>query len=66
QGQYAFIIKPDNTVENRAVTVGRTVGRDIVIEKGIRPGETVVVDGQLRLVPGATVQVVKNPPGGQS
>ncbi|MDQ6666557.1 MAG: efflux RND transporter periplasmic adaptor subunit, partial [Acidobacteriota bacterium] len=66
QGQYAFVVKPDNTVENRMVTVGRTVGRDIVIEKGIQPGETVVVDGQLRLVPGATVQIVKNPAGGQS
>ncbi|MDQ2900021.1 MAG: efflux RND transporter periplasmic adaptor subunit [Acidobacteriota bacterium] len=66
QGQYAFVVKPDNTVENRVVTVGRTVGRDIVVEKGIQPGETVVVDGQLRLVPGASVQIVKSPAGGQS
>lgn len=56
-GQYIFVVKPDMTVESRVVLVSRTVGGDSVVEKGIAPGETVVTDGQLRLVPGVKVQV---------
>ena len=56
-GQYVFVVKPDMTAESRAVVVSRTVGGDSVIEKGIVAGETVVTDGQLRLVPGVKVQV---------
>lgn len=57
QGDYVFIIKPDMTVESRAVKVERTVGGESVITEGIKPGETVVTDGQLRLVPGVKVKV---------
>jgi len=57
QGDYVFIIKPDMTVESRAVKVERTVGGESVIAEGIKPGETVVTDGQLRLVPGTKVKV---------
>jgi multidrug efflux system membrane fusion protein len=56
-GQYVFVVKPDMTVESRAVVISRTVNADAVVEKGITPGETVVTDGQLRLVPGVKVQV---------
>lgn len=56
-GQFVFVVKPDNTVESRNVTVGLTVGNETVIEKGIRPGEVVVTDGQLRLVPGSHIRV---------
>jgi len=41
----------------RPVTVARTVDRWAVIEKGVQPGEIVVTDGQLRLVPGAKVEI---------
>jgi multidrug efflux system membrane fusion protein len=61
KGQYAFVVKSDSTVESRVLKTGRTVGREIIIENGIRPGETVVTDGQLRIVPGARVQIVTNP-----
>jgi membrane fusion protein, multidrug efflux system len=57
QGQFVYVVKSDNTVESRAVVTSRTVEGDTVIEKGLRPGETVVTDGQLRLVPGAKVQI---------
>lgn len=57
QGSYVFIVTPDLTAETRPVTPGRTVGSDTVIVKGLQPGETVVTDGQLRLVPGARVEV---------
>jgi multidrug efflux system membrane fusion protein len=56
QGQFIYIVTPDKTVEVRAVTVGPETGEESVIEKGIVPGETLVVDGQLRLVPGATIE----------
>lgn len=62
QGSYAFLVKPDHTVEMRPVTVGRTVGRETVIAKGIAPGETVVTDGQLRLGPGFKVEIVTGDP----
>lgn len=58
KGQFAFVVKPDQTVETRLVTVGQTVDNQIVVQTGISPGETVVTDGQLRLFPGAHVRVV--------
>ena len=58
KGQFAFVVKPDQTVETRLVTVGQTVDNRIVVETGISPGETVVTDGQLRLFPGAHIRVV--------
>jgi multidrug efflux system membrane fusion protein len=45
------------------VKVARTIGSDAVIAKGIAPGEAVVTDGQLRLIPGVKVQVKNAPPG---
>lgn len=58
QGQYVFAVKADNTVEIRPVTPGRAFGRKMVIEKGVAPGDTVVIDGQLRLFPGAPIKAV--------
>jgi len=57
QGAFVFVVKPDLTVESRRVTVGRRLPREIVIEAGLAPGERVVTDGQLRLVPGARVEI---------
>ena len=56
QGQLVYVVKPDKTVESRNVTVGPAVGRKVIIEKGVAPGETVVTDGQLRLFPGARIE----------
>jgi membrane fusion protein, multidrug efflux system len=57
KGQFAFVVKPDQTVETRQVTVGQTIDSQIVVESGISPGETVVTDGQLRLFPGAHIRI---------
>jgi multidrug efflux system membrane fusion protein len=57
QGQYVFVIKPDLTVETRPVVVARTLANEAVVEKGLAPGERVVTDGQLRLAPGAMVEI---------
>ena len=55
-GQFVYVLKPDQTVELRPVTVKRTINNHTVLE-GIKPGETVVTDGQLRLAPGVKVQI---------
>ncbi len=58
-GSYLFIVKPDGTVDSRPVVPGSTYGGETVIEKGLEAGETVVTDGQLRLIPGAKVEIKK-------
>ena len=57
QGQFVFVVKDDQTVELRSVKVDRMDETDAVIDSGLTAGETVVTDGQLRLVPGAKVEV---------
>jgi len=54
-GYYAYVIKPDNTVERRAVEVASMQDGLAVITKGLTVGENVVVDGQYRLTEGARV-----------
>ena len=56
-GQYVFVIKNDLSVEARPVLISRTIDGEAVVEKGLQPGEKVVTDGQLRLVPGAKVEI---------
>jgi membrane fusion protein, multidrug efflux system len=56
-GQFVFVVKQDMTAEVRPITVGATVGQETIVEKGLQPGETVVTDGQLRLLPGAKVEL---------
>ena len=56
QGPYVFVVKPDQTVESRLVTPGVRLGAETIIEKGLKPAERVVIDGQLRLVPGARIE----------
>jgi multidrug efflux system membrane fusion protein len=57
QGATLFIVKPDQTVEIRPVTVARTDGNDAVIASGVQAGEIVVTDGQLGLTAGARVSI---------
>ena len=55
-GPFVFVVKPDNTVELRAVKPGQRQDGDLVVlENGVKPGETVVVTGQLALSPVAKV-----------
>jgi membrane fusion protein, multidrug efflux system len=57
EGQIVFVVKPDLTVEVRPVEVGRAMNSEVIVTKGLKPGERVVTDGQLRLVPGAKVEI---------
>ena len=63
QGEFVFVVKPDNKVEMRQVTSAAVAGEETIIGKGLAAGETVVVDGQLRLTPGATVATKEKPAG---
>jgi len=61
QGQYVFVLKNDLTVDYRPVTVARNMDGQTVIAEGVKPGDKVVTDGQLRLFQGATVKIVTAP-----
>lgn len=55
QGRFVYVVKPDETVEVRPVTVARSQDGLTVIGSGVAAGDRVVVDGQSRLYPGAKV-----------
>jgi multidrug efflux system membrane fusion protein len=56
RGSQVFVVKPDRSVDMRDVEKGRSANGLTVIHSGVQDGETVVTDGQLRLVPGAKVE----------
>ena len=56
-GQYVYVVKDDLTAELRPVKVRRAYGEESVIAEGLKPGERIVTDGQLRLAPGAKVEI---------
>ena len=62
EGQYVFVLKQDLTVESRSVVVGQTANDETVIHKGLHADEKVVTDGQLRLRPGAKVEIKNSNP----
>jgi multidrug efflux system membrane fusion protein len=55
KGNFVFVVKPDKTVELRPVKPGQTFEDRVVVVEGLKKGETVVTDGQLRLFPGARI-----------
>ena len=57
-GQYVFVIGPDQTVDVRLIKVARTEGNDTVVISGVTAGEQVVTVGQLRLARGSKVNIV--------
>jgi multidrug efflux system membrane fusion protein len=56
-GDFVFVVTPEATVQKRAVVAGLSQRGLTVIESGIKPGDTVVTDGQMRLTDGAKVTV---------
>ncbi len=63
QGQFIYVVKADQTVEMRKIVLDRTIGDEAVIASGLGAGETVITDGQLRVTPGAKVQITANSSG---
>ena len=58
KGQFVYVVKTDETVESRVVSIVRTIEDKVLIDKGVNAGETVVTDGQMMLFPGARVKAV--------
>jgi multidrug efflux system membrane fusion protein len=58
KGPFVYVVKADSTAELRPVKVGQRQGESVVIEQGLQPGERVIMNGQLAVMPGAKVQVV--------
>jgi multidrug efflux system membrane fusion protein len=56
-GTYVYVLNPDQTARTQSVTVGRASNDFVVITQGLAAGQRVVTDGQLRLVPGARVEI---------
>jgi multidrug efflux system membrane fusion protein len=56
-GSYVYVVDREDKAVTRPVVVGRSIGDDVIVTDGLTVGETVVTDGQLRLVPGARVQI---------
>jgi membrane fusion protein, multidrug efflux system len=56
-GTYVYVVDQDLTAKQQPVKVGWNVGEDTVIASGLQPGQRVVTDGQLRLTPGAKVDI---------
>jgi multidrug efflux system membrane fusion protein len=57
QGPFVYVVKPDNTAELRVVELGQRQGDEIVINKGVKAGEQVVVAGQMGVRPGGPVRI---------
>ncbi len=57
RGEYVYVVKQDRSVEMRPVRVAESVDQQSIISSGVKPGETVVTDGQIRLTPNSHVEV---------
>jgi multidrug efflux system membrane fusion protein len=70
KGPFVYVVKEDSTAELRPVKLGQRQGEMVVVEQGVQPGERVVLNGQLGVMPGGKVRVVTGaaaaPPAGQS
>lgn len=64
KGPFVYVVKPDNTVEMRPVSVAMSTGANSAISQGLKSGERVVVEGQTRLKNGAAVHEGKAAAGG--
>jgi multidrug efflux system membrane fusion protein len=65
-GSFVYVVRPDQTVTVRTITLGPSDGNMVAVEKGIAPGDAVVVDGTDRLREGVKVQAIARdePSGG--
>jgi membrane fusion protein, multidrug efflux system len=63
KGPFVYVVKADDTVELRLVTLGLRQGDDVVVSDGVAAGERVVVTGQMTLSPGAKVRIDQGVPG---
>jgi multidrug efflux system membrane fusion protein len=62
ESSYVYVVKANDVVEQRTVVPNRTIENDTVVDKGLQPGEVIVTDGQVNLVPGAKIEVKNSGP----
>jgi len=62
KGSFVYVVKADSTAELRPVKLGQRQGGLVVIEQGLQPGENVVMNGQIGVMPGGKVKVVTDAP----
>jgi membrane fusion protein, multidrug efflux system len=63
QGTFVYLVKPDNTVEARTVTIAIAQGNTTAVISGVKPGDTVVTDGQDKLQSGSKIEPRSGSPG---
>jgi multidrug efflux system membrane fusion protein len=62
KGPFVYVVKDDTTAEIRLVTLGQRQDDLVVAASGVKPGERVVVTGQMAVTPGGKVRVEAPPP----
>ena len=60
-GAYVFVMRKDSTVQRRFIELGPEFGNNVVVERGLAPGEQIVTEGYHKLTPGMKVRVGKVP-----
>lgn len=65
KGPFVYVIKSDSTAEMRPVKLGQRQGNMVVVEEGLQPGENVVLNGQIGVMPGGKVRVISGTTSGQ-
>jgi multidrug efflux system membrane fusion protein len=58
KGSFVYVVKDDSTAELRPVKLGQRQGEMVVVEQGVQPGEHVILNGQIGVMPGGKVRVV--------
>ncbi|MGH7427195.1 MAG: efflux RND transporter periplasmic adaptor subunit [Candidatus Methylomirabilaceae bacterium] len=66
KGPFVYVVKEDSTAELRPVTLGQRQGDLVVIDQGLKPGERVVINGQLGVTPGGKVRIEQTAVPGSS
>jgi multidrug efflux system membrane fusion protein len=61
-GPFVYVVKPDSTAELRPIEQGQRQADLVVVNKGVNPGEQVIVQGQMMVMPGGPVKVQTPPP----
>ena len=58
-GAFIYVIRPDNVAERRFIELGPETDNMMIVERGLIPGERIVVEGYHKLTPGMTVEIVE-------
>ena len=66
RGEYVYVVRTDSTAESRPVKTAGAYQNLTLISDGLKVGEQVIVNGQLRVAPNAKVMVQSAPPGAQT